>query len=134
MYVKIFGGELVMDRIEKIGVDDFLSMYVAVSFLQEQRFFNIESLKNYLQTFYQIDDEVINQINEIALKMEDTKMIEQVPNYDSLYKISKNIPFKEIVFGNQEYLPEMVNFFYSFNNCSIPKVKLISEQSDVLKK
>ena len=123
-----------MDRIEKIDIDDFMSMFVAVSFLQEQRFFNIESVKNYLQTFYQVDDDMVSQINKIAIKMEEAKMLEKVPNYNSLYKISKRIPFKEIVFSNQEYLPGMVNFFYSFNNFSIPNVKLISEQNDGLKK
>ncbi len=123
-----------MDRIERIDIDNFMSMFVAVSFLQEQRFFNIESVKNYLQTFYQIDDDMVDQINKIAIKMEEAKMLEKVPNYDSLYKISKRIPFKEIVFSNQEYLPEMVNFFYNFNNFPISNVKFISEQNDVIKK
>lgn len=113
-----------------INVDDFMSMYVAVSFLQEQRFFNFESIKNYLQTFYETDEKTIQQLDSIVKKMQEAKFIDKVPSYDCLYKISKKIPFKEIIYGNQELLPEMVNFFYSFNNCSIPNVKLISEQND----
>ncbi len=113
-----------------INVEDFMSMYVAVSFLQEQRYFNVESIKNYLQTFYQIDENTVKQINDIAEKMVEARMIEKVPNYDCLYKINKKIPFKEIVFAHYDQLPEMVNFFFSFNNCSIPNVKLMSEQSD----
>ena len=113
-----------------INIDDFMSMYVAVSFLQEQRFFNIESMKNYLQTFQNTEDNTINKINEVIGKMQKAKMSEQVPNFDSLYKISKKIPFKEIIFDKYEYLDGMINFFYTFNNCSIPNVKLISEQND----
>ena len=113
-----------------INVDDFMSMYVAVSFLQEQRFFNLESIKNYLQTFYEIDENTIKQLDDIAKKMQEAKMIDKVPNYDCLYKISKKIPFKEIIYDKYEHLDGMINFFYSFNNCSIPNVKLMSEQND----
>ncbi len=122
-----------MEKVEKISIDDFMSMFVAVSYLQEQRLFSIDSLKNYLYNFYCVDKDVLKQLDEIIIKMEASNMIAKVANYDGLYRIGNNIPFERIVSSNYEYADGMRNFFYNYNSYSIPNVKLISEQNELTK-
>ena len=122
-----------MEKVERISIDDFMSMFIAVSFLQEQRIFSIESLKNYLRNFYNVSDETIDELDKIIIKMEEAKMLSKIPNHDSLYRIGKNIPFERIVSSNYEYADGIRDFFYDYISCSIPNVKLISEQSEYTK-
>ena len=121
-----------MEKIGMINLNDFMSLYAAVSFLQEQRFFNINNIKNYLMTFHGASDDTISEIDSVIMNMEEAKMIESVPNFTNLYKISKKIPFKEIIFSNYDYLPVMMNFFYNVNNSSISNVKLMTSEDDYI--
>ena len=123
-----------MEKIEKISIEDFMSMFIAVGYLQEQRLFNIESLKNYLRIFYAVDDNIVNQIDFIAQKMEEAEMITKVDQYSGLYRISSNIPFERIISSNYEYADGMRNFFYNYINSSIPGVTLISDENETVVK
>ncbi len=125
-----------MEKIEKISTNQLMSMFIAVSYLQEQTIFNIESLKNYICAFafYDDNDAVISQIDSIINEMLENKIISKLPNSDNLYRISNRVPFKEIIDTNGEYLDGMTKFFYNYYDCTVSNVKMISEQSEAYTK
>ena len=117
-----------MGKIEKISADDFMDMFAAISYLQEQRIFNADNLKNYIKTFYVVDDDVIKQIDEKIARMVESKMISKVDNHEGLYRIGERIPFQEIIANNYGSADGMVDFFFDFVSFPIPNVQLITDQ------
>ena len=122
-------------KMEKtIDIDDFMSLFVAVSFLQEQRFFNISNLKNYLIKECGLTEEESNKIDAITNEMIYAGMISPVVKFNGLFKIDKKIPFKEIVFEKHDKLNEMINFFYSYYGYDFEKSKTMDEINTNIKK
>ena len=117
-----------------INIDDFMSLFIAVSFLQEQRYFNVFNLKNYLREKCGVTREELEEIDDIIDNMLDAGMINHVVNSHGLFKINKRIPFKEIVFDNQEKLNEMINFFYNFYGYDFTNSKFIDKENINIKK
>ena len=117
-----------------ISIENFMSMFIAVSFLQEQRYFNIFNLKNYLIEKCDITREELEEIDDIIDNMVDAGMINLVVNSKGLFKINKRIPFKEIIFDNQEKLNEMINFFYNFHSYDFTSYKNEDEENISKKK
>ncbi len=105
-----------MEKGVKINIDDFMSLFVAVSFLQEQRLFNIENVKKYLESSLELDQDTLKWVDNSINEMIEAGMISKVPGFDNVLKISKKIPFKEIVYDKYDYLEEMIDFFYEYNN------------------
>ena len=117
-----------------IDIGDFMSLFVAVSFLQEQRYFNIFNLKIYLKEKCGISSEELEEIDDIIDNMVDAGMINLVTNSHGLFKINKKVPFKEIIFDNQEKLNQMINFFYNFYSYDFASIKNKYEENINIRK
>ena len=105
-----------MEKGVDINIDDFMSLFIAISFLQEQRILNIINIKNYLSYALELDDKTLKGIDSSIDKMIEAKMISKVTGFDNIIKISKRIPFKEIVYDKYDYLEDMIELFYEYNN------------------
>ena len=109
-----------MNDEKKITIEDFLYLFVAISYLHEQRYFNIDNLKEYIKKAFEFDNDVslalFDEINRVIDKMCNEKIVERKANYNYLVKINDNIPYRQIVSRNSDYLNDVTNFLYAFIN------------------
>lgn len=121
-----------MEKDVNINIDDFMSLFIAVSFLQEQRIINVENVKHYLELTYNLDKDTLVWYDNSIQEMIDAGMVSRIPGFNNVLKISKKIPFKEIIYDKYDYLKEMIDFFYNYNNYYFEN--MIDKEMPIIKK
>ena len=112
---------------KEITVKELVKMFVAMSYLNEQRIFSFYKLYRYIENCYQIEDDLyhlevffpnlINEAEEIINDMINDEVISYVyPNGEyGMCRINNKIDFLELAKLDKEYLEDMRNVFLSIN-------------------
>ncbi len=107
-----------MEEEKKLSLDDFMDLFVTVSYLQEQRYFNLDVLKSFMKVAFKLSDEeailINDELDRIVGEMQEKGYVEMVKNFEYLVRINNSIPFMEIVTKNFEYLNKMIKFLYHY--------------------
>lgn len=115
-YDKIIVGDKMKN--EKISIDDFIHMFATVSFLQEQRCFNIDNLESYMNIVFKFNNEeekvINNELRRVINEMINNGYLSKIPNFEYLIKINETIPFMEYITKSFDYLDQMIKFLYNF--------------------
>jgi hypothetical protein len=112
---------------KKISVDELVRMFVANSYLNEQRIFKFSDIYKYIERCYELDDDsyhnevlfpyLIHEAEETIEDMLNNEVISYVypeGNY-GMYRVNNKIDFLELAKLDKEYLEDMRNVFLDIN-------------------
>lgn len=114
-----------MEEKREIDVEVFTRMFMAVSYTHEQMFLNLVNLAGYLWKNL-TNGEALNQMEQVIEQMVNDKELIKVENHNCLYQISNQLDFKSIIEANQDYLDDIVSFFYNYYDNAVSNIKVIS--------
>ncbi len=118
-----------------ITVKTFLEMFVAISYLQEQRMFSYNKLKKYFKDCYDpyddsadfIYDDVKHELNTVLDDMYDEEIIDYLDT--KLCFITDKINYKEIIENNRDILPDMIEAFKYIHGGNPKKLYIVPSKS-----
>ena len=110
-----------------ISVKDFIEMFMAISYVQEQRIFSYRRIKKYVRSVNWSDDtadftydDLIGELDTVFHDMLNDGIVSRVndndddnDNENALYRISDKINYREIIGSNQDSLRDMLEVFYN---------------------
>ena len=102
------------DIIQEIDLETFMKLFMAVSYTHEQVLFNEEAFTNYLWQNYLIEDDILDEIDDIIIKLEDEGIIKKIYERFHLYQISNKFDYIGLIKDNYHYFNEMIEFFYEY--------------------
>lgn len=102
------------DIIQEIDLETFMKLFMAVSYTHEQVLFNEEAFTNYLWQNYLIEDDILDEIDDIIIKLEDEGIIKKIYERFHLYQISNKFDYIGLIKDNYHYYNEMIEFFYEY--------------------
>ena len=116
-------------EIIEIEADTFMKMFLAISYLNEQVFFNLVDLTGYLWKYYPDELDACDQMADTLSEMMSNDIVNKVEGCISLYQVNGNIDYLNIMRGNIQYKDAMVEFFKNYYDKAEPKVKVITSQT-----
>ena len=121
-----------MENEERINIDDFLTMFFTVSFLENQKYINVKNFRDYCKLSFNLDDDMTKLIIYKLNQMIDAGILAKVDGFDNLLFISE-IPYKEIMYDNFDYAGDIKEFFYGFNDYVPSKEMNLDEEKRMTK-
>ena len=121
-----------MENEERINIDDFLTMFFTVSFLENQKYINVKNFRDYCKLSFNLDDDMTKLIIYKLNQMIEAGILSEVDGYENLLYISE-IPYKEIMFENFDYAGDIKEFFYGYNNYAPTKEKELNDEKRMTK-
>lgn len=117
-------------EIIEIEADTFMKMFLAISYLNEQVFFNLVDLTGYLWNNIQDDDKVgiCDQMTDTLSEMMNNEIVTKVEGCNCLYQVHGNIDYINIMRDNGQYKDTIVEFFKNYYDRKEPKVKIIANK------
>ena len=108
---------------EKITLNEFIRMFIAVSFLREYKCINLDNLIEYIKFIFQLDDEMFSafliEIDKIFAVLVEEGVISQKKDYEYLIGINENYPVMQEIKKQFDYFGRMNKIvsdfiYYSF--------------------
>ncbi len=118
------------NEIIEIEADTFMKMFLAISYLNEQVFFNLVDLTGYLWNYIQDDNKVFicDQMTDTLSEMMNEGSVNKVEGCTCLYQVNGTIDYLNIMKDNDQYKNAMVEFFKNYYDRSEPKIKVIANK------
>ena len=107
----------------KIDIETAVKLFMAISYVQENRLFDYYQFRNYLFESYEASEDYINQEEILDYEDElwriidaylDDGLLSVIEEYDGLYRVNNCINFKYIIENNYDYYQDMIEFFYRY--------------------
>ena len=117
-----------------IDIDTAVIMFMAISYLQENRVIDLYVFRDYLFDSFARSNEFLSQEELIDFEDEyyrimniyvEDGLLDEVEGHKRLYRVNNCINYKYIIENNSEIYKDMVEFFYRFVEKSIPNVTVL---------
>ncbi len=120
---------------KEINAEDFMKMFVAISYASEQVYFNFVDLTGYIFGRYTIDGDVYNEFEDVLDSMISDETVTKVEGCNNLYQVNRKFDYINTIKDNRDYLEDMVRLFKCFYDKSNRKlnIRLVSKTNEFSK-